>query len=308
MAERLLPRYPVYVISKGRADVGYTAQFLIRDKVPFHLVIEPQEFDDYAAHFPPDLLLTLPFSNLGLGSIPARNWCWEHAKEAGFKRHWILDDNIRDVYRRWRRERIRCESGPAFRAIEDFTDRYTNIAISGMNYANFVGATLAGGAQKPPFHVNNHVYSCLLIDNDLPFRWRGRYNEDTDLCLQALSQGWCTVLVNAFCIQKVATLTMKGGNATELYKGDGRLKMARSLERVWPYVVDTRRRHGRPQHYVRDNWKRFDTKLIRRDDIDWEALEAGGPNEYSFDLAIKGDIKSPTLQAEVEAYKETFDR
>jgi len=33
----------------------------------------------------------LPFSNLGLGSYPARNWCWEHAISEGHAFHWILD-------------------------------------------------------------------------------------------------------------------------------------------------------------------------------------------------------------------------
>ena len=95
----LMPQYPVYVISKGRADVGLTANFLLEDEVPFRLVIEPQEEEEYAKYYDRKLLLILPFSNLGLGSIPARNWVWEHAKEAGYKRHWILDDNIYKMYR-----------------------------------------------------------------------------------------------------------------------------------------------------------------------------------------------------------------
>ena len=88
----MIPRYPVYVISKGRADCCLTAKFLLEDGCPFHIVIEPQEREAYEAYFDPDLLLDLPFSNLGSGSIPARNWCWEHAKSSGADRHWILAD------------------------------------------------------------------------------------------------------------------------------------------------------------------------------------------------------------------------
>ena len=40
-----LPKYPVYVISKGRADNCLTPKFLIQDEVPFFLVVEPQEVD-----------------------------------------------------------------------------------------------------------------------------------------------------------------------------------------------------------------------------------------------------------------------
>ncbi|NJN50269.1 MAG: hypothetical protein HC798_03745 [Polaribacter sp.] len=99
----------------------------------------------------------------------------------------------------------------------------------------------------------------------MPERWRGRYNEDTDLCLQVLTKGLCTILFNAYMIDKVATMTMKGGNSDELYKGDGRLVMARSLERLWPGIVTVTRRFKRPQHVVR--WDRFKQSLKKRTDI-----------------------------------------
>jgi hypothetical protein len=269
------PHYPVYVISKGRADTALTPKFLLQDNVPFKLVVEPQEAVAYGNAYGKKNILILPFSNLGLGSIPARNWVWEHAKASGAKRHWILDDNIRGIKRWYNGMRIKCDSGPAFKVIEDFTDRYENIAIAGMNY------TMFAYTKKPPFHLNAHVYSCVLIRNDLPHRWRGRYNEDADLCLQVLADNWCTVLVNVFVAEKMQTMQMKGGNTDQLYKEDGRTTMARSLERQWPYVVSTRRRWGRTQHVIKDQWQRFDTPLIRRKDIDWDAL---GKNEYGLTL------------------------
>jgi hypothetical protein len=194
-------------------------------------------------------------------------------------------------------KRIICKSGVAFKVAEDFTLRYTNIAIAGLNYYFFIGR----GGPQPPFYLNTHVYSCLLIRNDLTIRWRGRYNEDTDLCLQALTSDWCTVNFNQFMILKTQTMTMKGGNATELYQGDGRLKMAKSLERAWPYVVQTKRRYDRPQHVVKDNWRKFDQQLIRRTDIDWAALEAAGSNNYGMNVTqVSAEIKSPRIKQMVD--------
>jgi hypothetical protein len=290
-------RFPIYVISKGRSDACLTGRFLMKEGVPFRLVVEPQEVDDYAKEFPRELIVALPFSNLGLGSIPARNWCWEDAKKAGHARHWILDDNILGVWRRWKARKIPCDAAPALRAVEDWADRYENVGIAGLNYYMFS----VNKQKQPPFVSNVHVYSCLLIDNALPFRWRGRYNEDTDLCLQVLaSQRWCTVLFNAFLIWKMTTMTMKGGNSAELYKGDGRLKMARSLERAWPHVVTTKRRFQRPQHVVRDSWRKFDTALVRRKDIDWAALEKAGGSEFGFQLEQVRDIKNEHFEKLVE--------
>lgn len=274
------PKYPIYVISKGRADCCLTAKFLLKDKVPFRLVIEPQEKSEYAKHFDESLLEILPFSNLGLGSIPARNWCWEHSISVGAERHWILDDNIRGVFRRYKARRYYCESGVAFRVLEDFVDRYDNVAIAGLNYSMFC----PDGQKLKPFFLNAHVYSCILIRNSNNFRWRGRYNEDTDLCLQALASGDCTILFNVFTCLKLRTLTMKGGNMESLYQGDGRLRMARSLERIWPYVVSVDRRYGRPQHVIRGHWTKFDNALRLKPGV----VISTEPNEYGLRLEYIG--------------------
>jgi hypothetical protein len=282
-----MTRYPVYIISKGRHDVCLTATMLVEDGVPFHLVVEPQEKQLYADIYGADRILVLPFSNLGLGGIPARNWVKKHATEAGHKRHWILDDNMRHVRRLHKGKRLKCNAGKAFAITEDFTDRYTNIAISGLNYTFFAINKM------PPFYLNVHVYSCLLILNEIEYSWRGRYNEDTDLCLQVLSGGWCTVLMNAFLVDKAATMSMKGGNADVLYKGDGRLEMARSLERQWPGVVRVERRFQRPQHVIKDAWRKFDTQLIKRTDIDWDEIMK---KDYSLKLVKVKEVKSDELR------------
>jgi hypothetical protein len=276
------PRYPIYIPSKGRWESGLTARFLLHDDVPFKLVVEAQEADAYAAAFGEENVLVLPFSDLGQGVIPARNWIWDHAREAGVGRHWQLDDNMRGVERCYEGRRIRCASGPALAAVEDFVDRYENVALAGLNYRSF-----AFPQEQPPFRVNCHVYSCMLVRNDLPNRWRGPYNEDTDLCLQVLADGLCTVQVNTFVVNKAATMTMKGGNTDEMYAGDGRLKMAKELERRWPRVATTKRRYGRPHHHARCSWRKYDTPLKLKPSIDLSKIE---PNEYGLRLITRGQV------------------
>lgn len=256
------PKHPVYVITKGRWDSNLTANALDRMKVPYNLVVEPQEYEYYALAVNPDKILTLPFSNLERGSIPARNWVWEHSMSTGASKHWILDDNIEAFNRLNRNMKLEVDTGSIFRAAEDFVDRYENIAISGFNYYSFCKATDC----LPPYYLNTRVYSCLLIKNDIDFRWRGRYNEDTDLCLRVLKAGYCTVLFNAFLAGKVTTMRMKGGNTDELYADDGRKKMAEAIVDLHPDVARVTKKFGRWHHQI--DYRPFrKNKLIKKKDL-----------------------------------------
>lgn len=274
------PKYPIYVISKGRADTRLTSIALEAIKTPYRIVIEPQEYDEYAAVIATEKILTLPFSNLGQGSIPARNWVWDHALSEGHARHWILDDNIRDFRRLTDNVKMRVGDAAIFCAAEDFVDRYENVAISGFNYQWFA-------KQKqviPPFVLNTRVYSCILIQNDIPYRWRGRYNEDTDLSLRALKDGWVTCQFNAFLADKMTTMTMKGGNTEDLYKiKDGRLKMAQSLQEQHPDVTKITKKWGRWQHQV--DYRPFKkNKLILKPGV----VIPDGADEYGLSLQVIG--------------------
>lgn len=251
------PRYPVYIPSKGRWESRLTMKTLDRMGVPYLVTVEPQEFEAYAEVIPSDKLLRLPFSNLGQGSIPARNFIWDHAVAAGHSRHWILDDNIGGFNRMNLNRQHRVASGTIFRCAEDFVDRYENIALAGFQYDFF----LKSKWPWPAFIVNTRIYSCILIDNSINFRWRGRYNEDTDLSLRVLKAGYATVLFYAFTQEKATTMTMKGGNTDSLYVEDGRLKMAQSLVEQHPDCARITEKWGRFQHQV--DYSRFKKNYLK---------------------------------------------
>lgn len=255
-------KYPIYIVSKGRWENPLTARYFIQDGITdFKIVVEPQEYDNYCKVVGANRVLKTDFSNLGLGSYPARNFAWEHSIKNGFEKHLLFDDNIRGFSRLNNGQRKRCNGIDAINALINFTDRYENVAISGFNYRYFVTRET-----KKPFTINTHVYSGMLINNSIPYRWRMKYNEDVDLCLQALHDKWCTILFNAFLIDKTSTAAkMKGGNQTELYKGndhDKKVLKAKSLEMIWPQYADTVMRFNRPHHFV--DWKKhFNHPLLK---------------------------------------------
>jgi hypothetical protein len=247
--------YPIYVISKGRWETGQTVKTLQKLGIAFKLVVEPQEREHYIWQAGEENVLALPFSNLGQGSIPARNWCWEHAKSLNFSYHWIMDDNIDGFYKLNNNLKIKIIDENPFQQMENFVTRFSNVALAGPQYEFFA----CRRSEYAPFRLNTRIYSCILIKNDLPYGWRGRYNEDTDLSLRALKDSWCTVLFNFFLIKKMPTMKMKGGNTDELYKKDGRRKMAESLKEQHPDIVTITEKWGRFQHQV--NYTGFTQEL-----------------------------------------------
>jgi len=261
------PKYPIYIISKGRYKLRHTSKALEKIGVPYRIVIEPQEFDLYSKVIDIKKILVLPFSNLGQGGIPARNWVWDHSTKEGHERHWIMDDNIRSFFRFNNNLKYYVGDGTVFKIMEDFVERYENVLMAGPNYHTFVDQR---NSKIKPFRLNTRVYSCILLDNKTNYRWRGRYNEDTDLSLRILKDGHCTILFNAFLASKMGTMILKGGNTDELYKQkngfDGRLEMAKSLQKQHPDVCRITKKWNRWQHHV-DYSKFKNNKLIRKKDL-----------------------------------------
>jgi hypothetical protein len=273
------PKYPIYIISKGRWKTRLTSKALENMNVPYRIVVEPQEYDNYAEVIDKSKILVLPFSNLGQGGIPARNWVWEHSISEGHERHWIMDDNIR-AFRRYNDDiKYLVTSGTIFKCSEDFVDRYENVALAGLQYSSF----MAYNRQKRPFTINTRIYSCILIKNDIDYRWRGKYNEDSDLSIRVLKDGWCTILFNAFLQDKQSTMTMKGGNTDTIYNtGDNRMEFAKSLEEQHPDCVKVIWRFNRWHHSINFNpFKK--NKLIRKQGIQIEE----GINNYGMILKSK---------------------
>lgn len=250
-------KYPIYIISKGRAYKPLTAKLFENANIEYFIAVEPQEEKEYTEALGKDRILVLPFSNLGLGSYPARNYCWEHAKAKGYKYHWLFDDNFLMFKKFVNSKRVRIETIiEALKYVEVNADK-TNVDISGFERPEFCCKV-----PKNPFKYNCHVYSAMLIKNSLPYRWRLKYNEDIDLCLQVLHNGGTTSSCVYYMAKKVDTgQKMKGGNQTELYKGNDpkkNLLKAKMLEAVWPQYAKTVIRFGRHHHLV--DWKVFSKK------------------------------------------------
>jgi len=272
------PQFPLYIVSKGRWESRLTSKAFERMKVPYSIIVEEQEYSDYCKVIDKSKVLVLdkeyqrkydtfgPHGTDGTGSGPARNFAWDHSIARNFSWHWVMDDNIKAFYRMNRNLKLIVEDGTIFRCMEDFVLRYENIAMAGPCYYMFAYRKKPATIQAP-FYLNTRIYSCNLIRNDVPFRWRGRYNEDTDLSLRMLKAGWCTVEFMAFQQGKTTTLSMNGGNTDTIYKV-GTLAKSQQLAAMHPDVATVNYEFGRWHHFVDYSRFRKMNRLIKKPGID----------------------------------------
>lgn len=253
------PKYPIYIVSKGRWKSRLTSKALENMNVDYKIVVEKSEYQRYSKVIDKKKILILPQSFLdeyntcddlgdskSKGPGAARNFCWEHSIDDGFRRHWVMDDNI-DLFCRLNRNlKVPVGSSIIFRCMEDFVDRYRNIAMAGPQYFMFVSRK----SKMPPYIMNTRIYSCNLIKNNIPYRWRGRYNEDTDLSLRMLKDKWCTILFNAFLQRKQVTQSIKGGNTKEFYSKEGTINKTLMLQRLHPNLTEVVWRFNRWHHQI----------------------------------------------------------
>lgn len=289
----LNPNFPLYIVSKGRHETRLTSKTLESIGVPYFIVVEEQEYEKYCSVIDAKKVLVLDkrfqheydtFDDLGdsksKGPGPARNFAWEHSRANGFAWHWVMDDNIDGFFRLNHNLKVPVGDGTIFRCMEDFVLRYANVGMAGPNYFMFASRK----SKMPPFVINTRIYSCNLIRNDLPYRWRGRYNEDTDLSLRILKANLCTIQFNAFLQYKITTQVIKGGNTAEFYSKEGTMPKSAMLARMHPDIARVVWKFGRWHHHV--DYTRF--KKIRP--VKKPGLEIGtSPDNYG--MTLKPRIK-----------------
>ncbi len=300
----MYPQFPLYIVSKGRHKYMMTSKHLTEMGVNHYIVVEPDQVNDYKNAVKKfNLLATIIemdmsykekyelLDNFGLtkstGSGPARNFAWDHSISEGYKWHWLMDDNINGFFRLNNNLKVKVTSPGYWRAQEDFCLRYKNVAMAGPEYFRFMPRKV----KVDPFRVNTRIYSCNLIRNDIPFRWRGRHNEDTILSLDILSDGWCTILFHAFLQYKINTQEMPGGNTDEIYHVQGTVKPGQDyaengtlektqlLANIYPEITKIVWRYKRVHHHV--DYRAFkNNKLLLNDDFSVSVKD----NEYGMKL------------------------
>ncbi len=178
--------YPLYIPSKGRSTTATTPRLCERSHVSYILVVEQQEYVAYQKYFPAaQEILVLPESNQGLWF--ARNWILQYEQQHGGTWHWELDDDIRSFWIQDASHILKNTVLVLEQAEKVCHDpRVAQIGIS----------RKARKFPKVPYVENDACYT-VVCNHTSRILEVGQYRpgvpEDTDMCLQLLTNGWKTL-------------------------------------------------------------------------------------------------------------------
>lgn len=258
------PRYPIFIVSKGRASLSkcLSVKWLNKMETRHYVVVEPNEFEEYQQAFKDfkytrviklDMRYKENYNTLddlgdtkGKGPGAARNYCMDISLKKGYKWCWVLDDNIDGFHYLNHNIKHKMRTGVCFSAMEDFVERFDNIGLAGLNYSKFCKEC----DRTPAYVKNTRIYSILMCNNELKYRWRGRYNEDTIISLDILSDGLCTLQLNTFLADKLTTQRIDGGNNDMFYSKEGTEPKTDMLVKEYPQYATKVFKFSRIHHHV----------------------------------------------------------
>jgi hypothetical protein len=259
--------YPVYIPSKGRSE-NDTTKLCIRENIPFYLVVEPQDADDYISNHGKENCLVMPENNKGLPY--ARRFCKQHSIDQGHEWHWQIDDDIKGVMVRQDGKNIKTPVKPVICEIQNFIARYKNIGQAGLCHSLFAWS------HSTDYGLNQQCPTFVIIRNEIPIWWRDGVAEDTDYSLQVLAanpprdllnnkrEPWCTVLFYKYMFDTAVQGKLAGGNTDSEYADDGRLTRIKGLQKYWPGSFKAVWKHDSWRIAPSRVWQSFKQQLIKR--------------------------------------------
>jgi hypothetical protein len=242
-------RNPIYILSKGRPKSATIQALCDAGVFNWTIFVEQEDYDSYFDAMKLDCIEVLPKSNQGI--VYVRNYIKQYSLARGEPFHWQMDDNIKNFRIRENNKNIKHNALSCLAMCEDIVGSFENIGVAGLGHTAFAFG-------KPPTHhisINKQVYSCVLVDNNVPVTWTEGTVEDTDYSLQVLTRGLCTLLFDKILIEKEVTKVGNGGNNNS---DEWRLARTKKLQEDWPVAnFKYTQQYGRVKVLPSRIWRQF---------------------------------------------------
>lgn len=244
-------KYPIYVLSKGRADSAKSMDNFEQAGLNPTVFVEAEEEHAYREHY--KNVVVIPKSGQGVSYV--RNYIKDYSITQGDSWHWQVDDNILDFRIRLNNKNVKHSCRNILAIAEHITDQYENIGIAGLTHVAFAFS------KKNHVSINRQTYSCVLVNNSVPIKWTPDLPEDTDYSLQVLTRGLCTLSFNKLLINKEVTKEGNGGNDNSY---EWRLARAKLLQEKWPIAnFKYTHQYGRVKILPTCVWSKFPQRPVR---------------------------------------------
>lgn len=231
----MINQYPIFVISYNRAKNHTTAKWLAKYEVAHYMVVHKEQLDEYKKYQTPEMKKyttflvfddsyklkyetcdDIPHRIQNAGSGAERNFAWDYSIKIGAKAHWLMDDNMQFMHIIGvnpkgifvRRKCTKKDFQEKWHRAEHFFNKYENLLMMELAQNDFYI-----NQRELTYALNTRCFSCNLIWNDMPLRWRGRYNEDVILSTDIMVSGYCIAsYVAGVRKAKQSTRCAVGGN------------------------------------------------------------------------------------------------
>jgi hypothetical protein len=231
-------KYPVCVISKGRAPTAITMDALTAAGIQFKILCPTSQYDAYTQRFG-DVLYGLPED---CSVAQARQEALNYAKVLGAKRVWILDDDL-----------VFSESADAVMSTVEYTvDNYDNVIVASPG--------MDSSKSELPWEIDKVAPSkCLLVSTQTDIHFWGHADfpmmSHLEFMLEHLVTGkWHVLVDNRF---RISTKFLSGGMN-------------------WAYVAENGKLLGRASHAIHEQYKHntyVDSNNLLQ--INWKTFRGG---------------------------------
>lgn len=244
----------IFITSKGRYDKCKTADLFIGNK-DAHLVVEPQELQQYLEKYPNFNYLVLDQNDQGL--VYARNYIKLYAQQNKLSNYWLLDDDISSFYRREGTKLIKEEATTVLKNSMQMLQE-NNIALGGLEYRQF-----AWSANKDII-FDTFCDCAVFLDLD---KMQGIYYNpelklkiDRDMCIKTIHNNQRTARITKYAFSTPPNGSNKGGLKEIAYdKQDLEKDMCLKMVEIWgsnicKHIV---KKDGR--HDIKIYWKKINS-------------------------------------------------
>lgn len=242
--------WPIFIPTKGRAYDLKTARVLAEERLPFTLVVEPQEADLYRS-VPGGTVVVLPARDMGLAYsrrfILGLNDGW----------FWMMDDDVGYFLRRnlETRRAEKCRATEALHSAEVMFEGIENLGQGALEYRQVIWATTKPYMPQSACDVVVAIHGGRVKARGVSYRDDFPCKEDRDFTLQVLSSGLKTARCQSYGFSAPKNGSNRGGLMPEYSSGKEAVG-SRALAAAWPGIVrEHTKTNGRPDAKI--DWKRF---------------------------------------------------